>query len=62
MLLTSPAIALAQFLYERRLRTRNEPLNETLRSIRSVERAKNISWKCAISTSKTPIIASGGEA
>ena len=40
--LTSLAIARAQFLYEQRLRTRIDKLDETLRSFRSVERAKNI--------------------
>ncbi len=40
--LTSLAIARAQFLYERRLRSRIDKLDETLRSFRSVERAKAI--------------------
>ena len=40
--LTSLALARAQFLYERRLRTRIEKLDETLRAFRSVERAKSI--------------------
>ena len=40
--LTSLAIARAQFLYEQRLRTRIDKLDETLRAFRSVERAKNI--------------------
>jgi two-component system, response regulator / RNA-binding antiterminator len=40
--LTSLAIARAQFLYEQRLRTRIDKLDETLRSFRSVERAKSI--------------------
>ncbi len=40
--LTSLAIARAQFLYEQRLRGRIDKLDETLRSFRSVERAKNI--------------------
>jgi two-component system, response regulator / RNA-binding antiterminator len=40
--LTSLALARAQFLYERRLRTRIDKLDETLRSFRSVERAKSI--------------------
>jgi AmiR/NasT family two-component response regulator len=40
--LTSLAIARAQFLYEQRLRARIDKLDETLRSFRSVERAKNI--------------------
>ena len=40
--LTSLAVARAQFLYERRLRTRIDKLDETLRSFRSVERAKTI--------------------
>ena len=40
--LTSLALARAQFLYERRLRARIEKLDETLRSFRSVERAKTI--------------------
>ncbi len=40
--LTSLAIARAQFLYEQRLRTRIDKLDETLRSFRSVERAKGI--------------------
>ena len=42
MVLTSLAIARAQFLYEQRLRTRIDKLDETLRSFRSVERAKTI--------------------
>lgn len=40
--LTSLALARAQFLYEQRLRTRIDKLDETLRSFRSVERAKTI--------------------
>jgi two-component system, response regulator / RNA-binding antiterminator len=40
--LTSLAIARAQFLYEKRLRTRIDKLDETLRTFRSVERAKRI--------------------
>lgn len=40
--LTSLAVARAQFLYEQRLRTRIDKLDETLRAFRSVERAKNI--------------------
>jgi len=40
--LTSLAIARAQFLYEQRLRARIEKLDETLRAFRSVERAKSI--------------------
>jgi AmiR/NasT family two-component response regulator len=40
--LTSLAVARAQFLYEQRLRGRIDKLDETLRSFRSVERAKNI--------------------
>jgi len=40
--LTSLAIARAQFLYERRLRSRIDKLDETLRAFRRVERAKNI--------------------
>ena len=40
--LTSLAIARAQFLYEQRLRRRIDKLDETLRAFRSVERAKNI--------------------
>ncbi|HUC64988.1 MAG TPA: ANTAR domain-containing protein [Stellaceae bacterium] len=40
--LTSLALARAQFLYERRLRTRIDKLDETLRAFRSVERAKTI--------------------
>jgi len=40
--LTSLAIGRAQFLYEQRLRTRIDKLDETLRAFRSVERAKNI--------------------
>lgn len=40
--LTSLALARAQFLYERRLRSRIDKLDETLRSFRSVERAKTI--------------------
>ena len=40
--LTSLAIARAQFLYEQRLRRRIDKLDETLRSLRSVERAKSI--------------------
>jgi AmiR/NasT family two-component response regulator len=42
MVRTSLAIARAQFLYERRLRTRIDKLDETLRSFRCVERAKSI--------------------
>lgn len=40
--LTSLALARAQFLYEQRLQTRIDKLDETLRAFRSVERAKNI--------------------
>jgi AmiR/NasT family two-component response regulator len=40
--LTSLAIARAQFLYEQRLRARIDKLDETLRSFRNVERAKSI--------------------
>lgn len=40
--LTSLALGRAQFLYERRLRTRIDKLDETLRAFRSVERAKSI--------------------
>jgi AmiR/NasT family two-component response regulator len=40
--LTSLALARAQFLYERRLRGRIDKLDETLRAFRRVERAKNI--------------------
>jgi len=40
--LTSLAIARAQFLYEQRLSTRIDKLDETLRLFRSVERAKSI--------------------
>ena len=40
--LTSLAVARAQFLYEQRLCARIDKLDETLRSFRSVERAKNI--------------------
>ncbi|MBO0754497.1 MAG: ANTAR domain-containing protein [Bradyrhizobiaceae bacterium] len=40
--LTSLAIARAQFRYEQRLRARIDKLDETLRSFRAVERAKNI--------------------
>lgn len=40
--LTSLALARAQFLYERRLRSRIDKLDETLRAFRSVERAKTI--------------------
>ncbi len=40
--LTSLAVSRAQFLYEQRLRTRIDKLDETLRSFRSVERAKSI--------------------
>ncbi len=40
--LTSLAIARAQFLYEQRLRARIDNLDDTLRSFRSVERAKGI--------------------
>jgi AmiR/NasT family two-component response regulator len=43
--LTSLAIARSQFLYEQRLRTRIDKLDETLRAFRSVERAKNILMK-----------------
>jgi AmiR/NasT family two-component response regulator len=39
---TSLALARAQFLYERRLRSRIDKLDETLRAFRSVERAKTI--------------------
>jgi AmiR/NasT family two-component response regulator len=42
MVLTSLAVARAQFLYEQRLRTRIDKLDETLRSFRNVERAKSI--------------------
>lgn len=42
MVLTSLALARAQFLYERRLRTRIDKLDDTLRAFRSVERAKSI--------------------
>ncbi len=42
MVLTSLALGRAQFLYERRLRTRIDKLDETLRAFRSVERAKSI--------------------
>jgi AmiR/NasT family two-component response regulator len=42
MVLTSLALARAQFLYERRLRTRIDKLDETLRAFRCVERAKSI--------------------
>jgi AmiR/NasT family two-component response regulator len=38
----SLALARAQFLYERRLRSRIDKLDETLRAFRSVERAKTI--------------------
>ena len=41
-LLTSLAVGRAQFLYEQRLRARIDKLDETLRSFRSVERAKGI--------------------
>jgi AmiR/NasT family two-component response regulator len=40
--LTGLAVARAQFLYERRLRSRIDKLDETLRAFRSVERAKTI--------------------
>jgi len=40
--LTSLALARAQFLYERRLRSRIDKLDETLRAFRCVERAKTI--------------------
>lgn len=40
--LTSLAVGRAQFLYEQRLRARIDKLDETLRSFRSVERAKGI--------------------
>jgi AmiR/NasT family two-component response regulator len=40
--LANLALAHAQFLYERRLRTRIDKLDETLRAFRSVERAKCI--------------------
>ena len=40
--LTSLAVARAQFLYEQRLRTQIDKLDETLRAFRSVERAKSI--------------------
>jgi AmiR/NasT family two-component response regulator len=40
--LTSLTIARAQFLYEQRLRARIDKLDDTLRSFRSVERAKGI--------------------
>jgi AmiR/NasT family two-component response regulator len=40
--LASLAVARAQFLYEQRLRARIDKLDETLRSFRSVERAKSI--------------------
>lgn len=40
--LTSLVLARSHFTYERRLRGRIEKLDETLRSIRSVERAKSI--------------------
>lgn len=39
---TALALARAQFLYERRLRSRIDKLDETLRAFRSVERAKTI--------------------
>jgi AmiR/NasT family two-component response regulator len=42
MVLTSLAVGRAQFLYEQRLRTRIDKLDETLRAFRSVERAKHI--------------------
>lgn len=41
-MLTSLAIARAQFLYEQRLRTRIDKLDETLRSFRTAEWAKGI--------------------
>ncbi len=40
--LTSLAVARAQFTYEQRLRSRIDKLDETLRAFRSVERAKSI--------------------
>jgi AmiR/NasT family two-component response regulator len=40
--LTSLTVARGQFLYEQRLRARIDKLDETLRSFRSVERAKSI--------------------
>lgn len=40
--LTALAVARAQFLYEGRLRTRIDKLDETLRAFRSIERAKYI--------------------
>jgi AmiR/NasT family two-component response regulator len=43
--LTALAIAQAQFLYEQRLRTRIDKLDETLRAFRNIERAKNILMK-----------------
>lgn len=41
-ILTSLVVARSQFLYEQRLRTRIEKLDENLRAMRSVERAKAI--------------------
>jgi AmiR/NasT family two-component response regulator len=41
-ILTSLVMARSQFLYEQRLRTRIEKLDENLRAMRSVERAKAI--------------------
>lgn len=41
-ILTSLVVSRSQFLYERRLRTRIEKLDENLRAMRSVERAKAI--------------------
>jgi hypothetical protein len=41
-IITSLAIARAQFLYEQRLRAQIDKLDETLRSFRNVERAKGI--------------------
>jgi AmiR/NasT family two-component response regulator len=40
--LTSLALARGQYLYERRLRARIDKLDETLRAVRSIERAKSI--------------------
>ena len=40
--LTSVAMARLQYLYERRLRSRIDKLDETLRAVRNVERAKSI--------------------
>jgi two-component system, response regulator / RNA-binding antiterminator len=42
MVLTSLTVARLQYLYERRLRNRIDKLDETLRAVRSVERAKSI--------------------